>query len=120
MQGITAQWTRLKVTAENIAQSQTTRTASTGPYRAKQVTFEAGPDAAPGVRAVVAESPAPTRQEFRPEHPHADQAGWVEMPNVDLPAAQIGLLFTRQAFTANVLALGKAMDMQGEVVDLLR
>ena len=79
--GLTAQQLRLDIVAENVTNSQTTRTENGGgAYRRKMVVFEAvsGRDtfrdamARASARAVPNGSSAPTAGGVRVTHPHTD------------------------------------------------
>src|SRR5882672_10761883 len=98
-QGMTAQRERLEAASANLANSETTRTAEGGPYRRRDVVFEATPldstassstfawsfdnvlkDAGPpaeGVRStmLVSQTNNGTRR-FEPNHPDADADGY--------------------------------------------
>src|SRR3989304_7301114 len=91
--GLSAQRKRMEVIGENLANSETTRTAAGGPYRRKTVLLQAaeGPGFAAalgngaaregGVQvAGVVESPDAPRRVHRPEHPQAGPAGGRGLP----------------------------------------
>jgi len=123
--GLSAQSRRMDVIAQNLANTETTRTPSGGPYRRKIVQLQAvegsgntgsiaalGGQAASanfqdlfrpeGVRvAGVAEDTAPGRFEYLPGHPDADPAGYVEFPNVSIEQEFADLMDARRAFEAN-------------------
>lgn len=126
--GLTAQQLRLDVVAENITNSQTTRTEGGGPYRRKMVRFEAidgredfrtalaraaggavsnrasGPNDG-GVRVTeIAEDPSELKLVFDPTHPDANEAGYVELPNVDMVKEMTDAMAANRAFSANVTA----------------
>lgn len=120
--GMLAQRVRMVVTASNIANSQTTRTAEGGPYRRRDPVFasrtlegEFGPALDGALRTVevprveIDPRPGPTR--FDPGHPDADADGYVQMPNVDLVEEMANMLSAQRAFEANLLALRKAREM---------
>ena len=123
--GLSAQSRRMDVIAQNLANTETTRTPSGGPYRRKVVQLQAAQEtrtpspfgstaggAAPtdfqdlfrpaGVRvAGVSEDVAPGRIEYLPGHPDADAAGYVEFPNVTIEQEFTDLMDARRAFEAN-------------------
>jgi flagellar basal-body rod protein FlgC len=98
--GLTAERLRMDVTAENLANAQTTRGANGQPYRRKEVILQEAPGSfgatlssvmggggngsAGGVQvAGVVEDSTPPKRIYDPGHPDADAQGYVSMPNVD-------------------------------------
>ena len=121
--GLTAQQLRLDVVSENITNRTTTRTEGGGAYRRKLVVFEAeggrspfqaaldralgrgSSAAAGGVRVTeIAEDPSDFKLVYDPGHPDANEAGYVEMPNVDLMQEMADAMAASQAYSANVTA----------------
>ena len=137
--GLTAERLRMDVTAENLANAQTTRSAGGGPYRRKEVVLQqaqgggfagrlatamggAGTQARPGgvqVAGVVEDGTAP-RRVYDPGHPDADAQGYVAMPNVDTVAEMVDLIAASRAYEANVTAMQAAKQMYAKTLDLLR
>ncbi|WP_320669654.1 flagellar basal body rod protein FlgC [Patulibacter defluvii] len=133
---LTAERLRLDVTAENLANAQTTRTAAGGPYQRKTVVlreaagggFGAVLDraiergAAPAgveVAGIVAHPGAP-RLVHDPGHPDADANGYVAMPNVDPVAEMVDLIAASRGYEANVTAIQSAKQMFTRTLELLR
>jgi flagellar basal-body rod protein FlgC len=136
--GLTAERMRMDVSAENLANAQTTRTATGGPYRRKEVVLE---DAAPGsfgaslasamgtqgavtpggvqVAGVVEDS-TPMKTVYDPGHPDANAQGYVKMPNVDTVTEMTDLISASRAYEANVTAMQTAKQMFSKTLDLLR
>jgi len=129
---LTAQRMRLDIAAENIANVNTTRTESGDPYKRKMVVFE--PMQRSGFQSVfdktmngkmrnqqgvkVSEIIEDTREfkmVYNPEHPDADQSGYVRMPNVDMLKETIDSMEASRAYEANVTAFNsiKAMAAKG-------
>jgi len=134
--GLTAERLRMDVTAENLANAQSTRGANGGPYRRKVVVLqEAGQSgfgaalagamgsgrAASGVQvAGIQEDPAPNRRVYDPGHPDADRQGYVSMPNVNPVTEMVDLISASRAYEANVTAMQTAKQSFGKVLELLR
>jgi flagellar basal-body rod protein FlgC len=136
---LTAERMRMDVTAENLANAQTTRTADGGPYRRKEVVLQevakgggfagnlrvamgAGSSARPGGVEVagIAEDSTPNKMVYDPGHPDADANGYVAMPNVDSVTEMVDLISASRAYEANVTALQSAKTMFSKTLDLLR
>ena len=120
--GLRAQRTRMTVTASNIANAQTTRTREGGPYRRRDPVFEANPIGegfATGlerklnsvdVSRIVTDSREPITR-FLPDHPDADERGYVKFPNVDLIEEQANLVGASRGYQANLLVMQKLRSM---------
>jgi len=123
--GLSAQRTKMNVVAENLANSETTRTADGGPYKRKMVVFEAAPaesfksaldasrNQADGVKvAEIVESDDDFRLVYNPSHPDADPAtGYVAMPNVNHLTEIADMMIARRAYDANVTAITNTKAM---------
>ena len=135
--GLSAERLRMDVTAENLANAQTTRGANGGPYRRKVVTLQeagGGVDtalaaasssqsaSAPGGVEVsgIAEDGAPDRMVYDPGHPDADANGYVRMPNVNPVTEMVDLISSSRAYEADVTAMQAAKSMFSKTLDLLR
>lgn len=131
--GLWAQRRRMEVIGENLANSETTRTAAGGPYRRKAVLLQATEGAgfaaalangAPregGVQvAGVVESPDPPRRVHRPDHPQAGADGFVSLPNVNPIVEMVDMLATTRAYEANATAFQAAKSMGLKLLELLR
>lgn len=126
--GLSAERLRMDVTAENLANAQTTRTAAGGPYRRKAVVLEEAGGAfgaqlarARGVQvAGIVEDPAPPRLAYDPGHPDADARGYVQMPNVNPVTEMVDLITASRGYEANVTAMQTAKQMFSKTLDVLR
>jgi flagellar basal-body rod protein FlgC len=135
---LTAERLRMDVTAENLANAQTTRTASGGAYRRKEVVLESiggensfgtqlsaamGGNGGPagGVKAAaIVEDSSPGKRVYDPSHPDADKQGYVTMPNVDTVTEMVDLIGSSRAYEANVTALQDSKQMFSKTLDILR
>jgi flagellar basal-body rod protein FlgC len=134
--GLTAERLRMDVTAENLANAQSTRGADGQPYRRKEVilqqaggSFDGALNAAmgggaPAPRGVevtgIAEDTAPNRLVYDPGHPDANAEGYVSMPNVDPVTEMVDLIAASRAYEANVTAMQTAKTMFSKTLDILR
>jgi flagellar basal-body rod protein FlgC len=132
--GLSAERLRMDVTAENLANAQTTRGADGQPYRRKVVTLEqAGAGfgqalggamnrgAAGGVRvAGIAADATPNRLVYDPGHPDADARGYVSMPNVQPVTEMVDLISASRAYEANVTVMQTAKQMFSKTLEILR
>ena len=130
---LSAERVRMDVTAENLANAQSTRTANgQGPYRRKEVVLQ---EAGVGVGASFADSlrvargvkvagivqdPSPSRRVYDPGHPDADAKGYVSMPNVNTVTEMTDLIGASRAYEANVTAMQTTKAMFARTLDILK
>jgi flagellar basal-body rod protein FlgC len=136
--GLTAQRLRMDVTAENLANAQTTRGADGRPYRRKEVVLQEIPQTGFGaqlssamgagasggaggvqVAGIVADS-TPGKLVYDPGHPDANAQGYVRMPNVDTVTEMVDLIDSSRAYEANVTAMQSTKQMLTKTLDLLK
>jgi flagellar basal-body rod protein FlgC len=119
---LTAERLRMDVTAENLANAQTTRGADGNPYRRKEVVLAERPGGAPGgvEVAAITEDQTPLKTVYDPSHPDADARGYVQMPNVEPVAEMVDLISAQRAYEANVTAMSAAKQMFAKTLELLR
>ena len=132
---LTAQRLRMNVTAENLANAQTTRGADGQPYRRKEVVLQAvnggfgaqlsaamGAGTRPGGVEVAGIQADQTNGKlvYDPGHPDANADGYVTMPNVDTVTEMVDLIDAQRAYEANVTALQAAKQMFAKTLEILR
>ena len=142
---LTAERLRMDVTAENLANAQSTRGANGGPYRRKEVILSeaasgqdfgsrlsvamgsraaggaAGGGTPGGVEvAAITEDARPPRMVHDPGHPDANADGYVAMPNVDSVTEMVDLISSSRAYEANVTAMQASKQMFAKTMELLR
>ncbi len=124
--GLSAQRMRMNTISSNIANVNTTRTPEGGPYRRKDVVFESMPDArefgelvtsSPSqdlqrvqVSDVTVDRGAP-RMEYKPDHPDANEEGYVAMPNINLMEEMANMIQSTRSYEANVSVMQATKDM---------
>ncbi|MFW5962075.1 MAG: flagellar basal body rod protein FlgC [bacterium] len=125
--GLTAQRLRMDVIADNIANVNTTRTENGEPYRRKMPVFEEilkreiNQDKSGGVRVTqITEDQSDFKMVFRPNHPDANEEGYISMPNIDITTEMIDMIDASRAYEANVTALNSAKDMALKALEIGR
>ncbi len=140
--GLSAERLRMDVTAENLANAQSTQGADGQPYRRKEVVLQAtggpggfqavlagamgadgpGSDETPGGVQVagIVEDETPGRRVYDPGHPDADAQGYVTLPNVDSVTEMVDLISASRSYEANVTAMQTAKQMFTKTLELLR
>lgn len=133
--GMAAQRMRMNTISSNIANVNTTRTPEGGPYRRKDVIFEAMPDARSfgeilttqpqkdvarvQVTDVLVDRKAPILK-YEPDHVDADENGYVAYPNVNLMEEMANMIMATRAYEANVSAMQATKDMAMTSLELGR
>ncbi len=123
--GMAAQSTRLRVIAENLANSNTTGSSpGADPYRRKTVTFENVLDKSLGTTAVSVRKIAPDASAFPrkydPVNPAADTAGYIKTPNVSSFVEIMDMKEAQRSYTANLNVMETTRGMMTRTIDLLR
>jgi flagellar basal-body rod protein FlgC len=148
--GLTAERMRMDVTAENLANAQTTRTPTGQPYQRQEVLLQqvgggdfgtalegamGQPVAEGGVPAVgqAAEGPAggvevagivndktPGQLVYDPSNPEANGKGYVRMPNVDTVTEMTDLISESRSYDADVTAMQTSKSMFNATLGLLK
>ena len=111
-----AQTVRLNTTASNMANIDSISSSTATTYRSRQPVFAAQLDAAEDdvagvdVQGIV-ESQAPLRREYRPDHPLADQQGYVNLPNVNPVEEMANMTSASRSYQTNVEVLNTSKQM---------
>jgi flagellar basal-body rod protein FlgC len=114
--------------SSNLANINTTRTLDGGPYKRKVPLFAemldktiGGYEDIGGVRVVeIAEDPTPPRLAYQPEHPDADENGYVSFPNVNLVREMTDMLVASRAYEANLAVADSAKTMWNGALEIIR
>lgn len=133
--GLTAQKLRMDVISQNIANAEVTRTENGAPYRRKMVVLEsikgessfrnelekAAKVQAGGVKVEsVIEDRSPLVPVYNPNHPDANEEGYVMMPNVNTAQEMIDMLAASRAYEANVTAFNATKSMVLKALEIGR
>ncbi len=132
--GMTAERQRLDIASENIANSETTRTASGGTYRRKMVVLEEVPSTSfrtrfnsllnrtastGGVKVTeIVVDQRDLNPVYNPDHPDANEEGYVMMPNVDLVKETVDGMAATRAYEANITAFNAMKLMAQRALDI--
>jgi flagellar basal-body rod protein FlgC len=122
---LSAQRMRLDIVAQNIANAETTRTPSGGPYQRQVVSFEtelvkqAGGQSLQTVRVSdISADKSPGQQVYNPQHPDAGPDGMVQMPNVNLAYEMVDLITASRAYEANLSVAKNAKALAMKTLDI--
>ena len=119
-----AQQARMRIIAENIANSDSTsRTPGGDPYRRQAPVFEPTKVAGGGMgvrMSKVEGDKAEFRQEYEPGNPAADAKGYVKLPNVNGLVEALDMREAQRAYEANLNVIETSRAMQMRTLDLLK
>lgn len=123
--GLDAQSHRMRIIAENMANSQSTASTPGGdPYARKTIMFSNDFDEALGANVIGVEQigtdKAPFRIERNPSHPAADADGNVKYPNVNMLVEMADMREANRSYEANLQMMKQSRAMVMSTVDLLR
>ena len=133
--GLTTQRKRIETISSNMANAETTRTPEGGPYRRKDLVVTALPlqnefgyqldqQMAEKLRKVtvtdIIEDHNEPRMQFDPDHPDANELGYVAYPNIDLMSEMVNLMSASRSYEANVTAVNAAKTLALRAIDLGR
>jgi len=130
--GLTAQRLRMDLISGNIANAETTRDEDGNTYRRKVAVFKeklssqvkalnskqkSGANAGVEVSAIE-EDPSPFRLEYRPDHPDADENGYLELPNVSVMTEMVNMIDASRSYEANVQAISNYKSMANSALNI--
>jgi flagellar basal-body rod protein FlgC len=133
---LTATRLRVDTITQNLANISTTRTEEGGPYRRKLVVLQEqalsfenvlnssiskSKKKSSGGGVIVSEiveSDNPFIPVYNPNHPDADENGYVMMPNVNSSEEQIDLMAATRAYEANLTALNVVKTMAMRALEI--
>jgi flagellar basal-body rod protein FlgC len=122
--GLSAERMRMDTISSNVANAKTTRTEDGGAYKRKVVTFSENYDEKLGMLGVkttsIGEDKSPLRKLYEPEHPDADEQGYVEYPNVDMLVEMSDLIVASRAYESNVDTLNAQKSMISKALEIGR
>lgn len=131
-QGMSAQSVRLNTTASNMANAESASNSADKAYRARQPVFQAiaqdmstqmafdesaGSKAGVQVAGIV-ESQAPIRTQYQPDHPMADENGYIYLPNVNVIQEMANMISASRSYQNNVEMLNTAKQLLQRTLSL--
>ncbi|WP_375195277.1 flagellar basal body rod protein FlgC [Sphingobium sp.] len=123
--GLRAQSLRMRVIAENLANSDSVATKPGGdPYRRRVATFTSEVDRVTGATKVAVKSIEGDKSQFQrvyePGNPAADASGYVQRPNVNSLIETADMKAAQRSYEANLNAIESARGMTMRTIDLLK
>ena len=133
--GLSAQRIRMNVISSNLANINTTRTPEGGPYKRKDVVFAASNENGlfknilnssmekknSGVNVVgITEDNGEPLLKYDPDHPDADENGYVSMPNIKLMEEMVNMISATRSYEAGVAAIKATRSMALKALEIGR
>lgn len=133
--GLSAQRLRMNLISENLANINTTRTESGGPYQRKEPVFAARQgnmsfqgvldrELSAGLTPVQVEAVIPDNRpailKYDPDHPDADNEGYVAMPNIQVVEEMVNMMSASRSYEANVTAIKTIKSMVLKAMEIGR
>ena len=122
--GLSLERFKMDIISTNIANVNTTRTEDGGPYRRKEVIFEEillKNRTSSGVKVTnIYQDPGDFKITYNPEHPDADENGYLLLPNVNLADEMISLIKTQRTYEANVTALNTSKNLLKKALEITK
>lgn len=131
--GMAAQSVRLNTTASNLANAQAAAGSEEEAYRARHPVFAqmhqalmqgntivtTSDESAVGVQVTeIVESQAELERRFEPNHPKADDEGYVYYPNVNVVEEMANMISSSRSFQMNVEMMNSAKTMMQRLLTL--
>jgi flagellar basal-body rod protein FlgC len=119
------QGSRLRLIAENMANADSLgKTPGADPYRRKVMTFENELDRSLGLEMVkvdrVVSDPSDFELRYEPNHPAADDKGYVKLPNVNTLIELSDMREAQRSYEANLKVIEASRTMLTRTIDILR
>ncbi len=123
--GMRAQNARLRVVSQNLANADSlAKTPGGEPYRRKTITFDNELNRALGIETIradkIREDDSELEREYKPDHPGADQNGYVLKPNVNPLIEVMDMKEAQRSYEANLKVMDATRDMKKQTVDLMK
>lgn len=122
--GMRVQGTRMQVTAENIANSDSLATTpDADPYRRKVVLFKNVMDRELDIELVklqrIQEDQSDFGTRFDPNHPASDDIGYVKTPNVNTIIEMMDMREAQRSYEANLSMIDTAKSMMMKTIGII-
>ncbi len=122
--GMEAQRVRIDISSSNLSNVNSTKAENGEPYRRKVPIFEAVLDKETNLTKVrvkdIVSDPSPFKMKFDPNHPDADQNGYVKLPNVDPLKEMVDMMSAIRSYETNLTAFNTHKDMLLKTLEILK
>lgn len=131
--GLTAQRIRMNLISSNLANANTTKTESGGPYKRKEPVFAAIPHERAFTNVLqesmdksltqvkvlnIVEDKRKPLTRYEPDSPEANAQGYVEMPNINVIEEMVNMMMASRSYEANVTAINATKKMALKALEI--
>ncbi len=123
--GMSAQSVRLNTTASNLANAESVSSSINETYKARHPVFApmvkhfADMEAGVGVNVMgIIESKAPLQMEYAPNHPMADEKGYIYKPNVNVVEEMANMISASRSYQTNVEVMNTSKQLALRTLNL--
>lgn len=128
--GLALERLKMDIASTNISNVNTTRTVEGGPYKRKSVVFEESiararnirtgqvKNSSFGVKVTGIAEDENFKRVFNPEHPDADEEGYVLFPNINMVDEMIDLIKIQRAYEGNITALNTSKNIFKKTLEI--
>ncbi|MGA2049668.1 MAG: flagellar basal body rod protein FlgC [Terracidiphilus sp.] len=134
---LSAERQRSEITAANMANAETTHTATGGPFHRREVVFQSAGSSnfkltlahttglnepPPGSVQIadVVDDPTPPVMRYQPGNPDADKDGYVAYPAINPAMEMVDLMSSVRGYQLNASAIAAAKQMIQQSIDILK
>src|SRR6056297_3964824 len=126
----------MDIIADNIANVNTTKTDKGIPFRRKLPVFKERTGSfteifKSGINSLesnmngvevanIKEDQSPFKMVYRPQHPDANENGYLALPNIDITSEMVDMIEASRAYEANVTALNTSKNMAMKALEIGR
>lgn len=123
---LSAQMVRMNTTASNMANANSVSSSIDETYRARQPVFAAvlnnemgAKNASVGVEVQgIVESDAPLQERYEPNHPMANDEGYIFMPNVNVVEEMTNMISASRSYQSNVEMINTTKQLALRTIQL--
>lgn len=122
---MTANTVRMNLVASNLANINSAASSVEGTYKSRQAVFKTVMDefsndpavARVGIDRIV-ESDEPLKAQYQPNHPNANEDGYVFMPNVNPVEAMANMIDASRSYQTNVEVLNTTKQLLMQTINM--
>lgn len=118
--GLRAQRKQMELISSNVANTQTTNAGKGEPYRRLEGLLKTDEETGGVSIQKITKDMSDFYRILDPGNPEADENGYVEMPNVNLPIEMMNLTIATRTYQANAAVLKRYQQMVETTLELLR
>ena len=123
---LSAESVRLNITSSNLANANSVGNSRESTYRSRQPVFETlvgrfgfEKDSMAAVRVSgIAESNAPVREKYQPDHPQADENGYIYLSNVNAIEEMANMISASRSYQNNIEVINTSKEMMMRTLTL--